>query len=128
MRDVPVAYVTVTDPTGTEDDLRAWAAAHVSEAAAAPKAVRVLDALPVTAVGKPYKLPLRADAARRVLTDVLADIDDVEGVGAEADSGSVRVTVTLRTSTPAATAAEVERRVGNFAVPCRIVGRHRGDD
>ena len=25
----------------------------------------VLDALPVTAVGKPYKLPLRADATRR---------------------------------------------------------------
>lgn len=126
--EVPVAYVTVTDPAVTEDDLRAWAAAHVSEAAAAPKAVRVLDALPVTAVGKPYKLPLRADAARRVLTDVLADLDHVEGVSAEADSGSVTVTVTLRPSTPAGTRAEVERRVAGFAVPCRIVGRHGGDD
>ncbi|MFE7274969.1 acyl-CoA synthetase [Streptomyces sp. NPDC057623] len=126
--EVPVAYVTVTDPTVSEDDLRAWAAAHVSEAAAAPKAVRVLDALPVTAVGKPYKLPLRADAARRVLTGVLADIDDVVGVGAEADSGSVKVTVTLRDSAPARAVAEVERRVGNFAVPCRVVGQHRGDD
>jgi fatty-acyl-CoA synthase len=126
--EVPVAYVTVTDPTVTEDDLRAWAAAHDSEAAAAPKAVRVLDALPGTAVGKPYKLPLRADAARRVLTEVLDAIDGVQAVAAEADSGSVTVTVTLRASALPATAAEVERRTGNFAVPCRIVGRHRDDD
>ncbi|MCZ0986531.1 hypothetical protein O1M54_14320 [Streptomyces diastatochromogenes] len=54
--EIPVAYVTLADGTVGEDELRAWAAAHVSEAAAAPKAVRVLDALPVTAVGKPYKL------------------------------------------------------------------------
>ncbi|MER5939412.1 acyl-CoA synthetase [Streptomyces sp. NPDC001928] len=125
--EVPVAYVTLTDGTVGEDDLRAWAAAHVSEAAAAPKAVRVLDALPVTAVGKPYKLALRADAARRVLSDVLGDIDHVQGITADADSGSVTVTVTLRASAPAAARDEVERRVGNFAVACRVVAQHRGD-
>ncbi|MEU9052132.1 acyl-CoA synthetase [Streptomyces sp. NPDC048384] len=125
--EVPVAYVTIADPAVTEDDLLAWAAEYVGEAAAAPKAVRVLDALPVTAVGKPFKLPLRADAARRVLTDALAGIDDVAGVSAEADSGSVAVTVTLRASAPAATRAEVERRVGNFAVPCRIAGQQQGE-
>ena len=52
----------------TEDELRDWAAERVAEPAAAPKAVTVLDALPVTAVGKPYKLPLRADATRRELS------------------------------------------------------------
>ncbi|MGW6731312.1 acyl-CoA synthetase [Streptomyces sp. NPDC055013] len=125
--EVPVAYVTLADPTVTEDDLRAWAAERVGEAAAAPKAVHVLDALPVTAVGKPFKLPLRADAARRVLTDALTGIDDVAGVSAEAGSGSVTVTVTLRASAPAATRTEVERRVADFAVPCRIAGRRRGE-
>ncbi|MFJ9867941.1 acyl-CoA synthetase [Streptomyces sp. NPDC101165] len=118
--EVPVAYVTLADGTVTEDDLRAWAAAHVSEAAAAPRAVRVLDALPVTAVGKPSKLPLRADATRRVLTDVLGDIDDVDEIRADADSGTVTVTVTLRARATAATTAEVERRVADFAVPCRV--------
>ncbi|MFF4544668.1 AMP-binding protein [Streptomyces sp. NPDC001406] len=126
--EVPAAYVTLCDGTVGEDDLRAWAAAHVSEAAAAPKAVRVLDALPVTAVGKPYKLALRADATRRVLTEVLGDIEDVTEVSADAESGAVTVTVTLRAPAGAGVMAEVERRVGHFAVPCRIVTRHRGDD
>jgi fatty-acyl-CoA synthase len=117
-----MAYVTLADATVNEDDLLAWAAAHVSEAAAAPKAVRVLDALPVAAVGKPYKLPLRADATRRVRTDLLGDVEEIR-----ADSGTVTVTVTLRAQAAAAT-AEVERRVGNFAVPCRIVSEHEGDD
>ncbi|WP_234343190.1 acyl-CoA synthetase [Streptomyces fulvoviolaceus] len=126
--EVPVAYVTLADASVGEDELRAWAAEHVSEAAAAPKAVRVLAALPVTAVGKPYKLPLRADATRRVLADLLDDLDDVEGIGAEADSGSVTVTVTLRPSASADSTAEVERRVGDFAVPCRIVTRKPEDD
>ena len=48
-------------PRVTEDELRDWAAERVAERAAAPKTVTVLDALPVTAVGKPYKLR----AARR---------------------------------------------------------------
>ncbi|MEU8756451.1 acyl-CoA synthetase [Streptomyces chartreusis] len=126
--EVPVAYVTLSDRTVDEAELRAWAAAHVSESAAAPKAVRVLDALPVTAVGKPHKLPLRADAARRVLAAVLADMEHVAEIDARADSGSVTVTVTLRSSTPPGTAAEVERRVGKFAVTCRVVGQQRGDD
>ncbi|MEE1765192.1 hypothetical protein [Streptomyces sp. SP18BB07] len=121
-----MAYVTLADATVSEDDLLAWAAAHVSEAAAAPKAVRDLDALPVTAVGKPYKLPLRADATRRVLHDLLGDVDDVEEI--RADSGTVTVTVTLRAQAAAATTAEVERWVGNFAVLCRIVSEHEGDD
>lgn len=118
--ELPVAYVTVTDPAVDEDELLAWAAEHVSEAAAAPKAVHVLDALPLTAVGKPYKLPLRADATRRVLTEVLGDLARVE---ADADSGTVTVTITVR---PGADPAEVERRVSDFAVPCRIVAAGAG--
>ncbi|MBU6529655.1 acyl-CoA synthetase [Streptomyces mayonensis] len=125
--EVPVAYVTVADRDVTEDELRAWAAAHVSEAAAAPKAVRVQDTLPLTAVGKPYKLPLRADATRRVLADVLRDIDDVEQVIAEAESGAVTATVRLRASASALTTAEVERRVVDYTVPCRIVTKQPGD-
>ncbi|MFD5793098.1 acyl-CoA synthetase [Streptomyces diastatochromogenes] len=121
--EIPVAYVTLADGTVGEDELRAWAAAHVSEAAAAPKAVRVLDALPVTSVGKPYKLPLRADATRRVLAEAL---DDIAEVCADTDSGTVTVTVTLRAGIT--DTAEVRRRVGEFAVPCRIVPRDRGDD
>ncbi|MGW7403016.1 hypothetical protein ACWGI9_04610 [Streptomyces sp. NPDC054833] len=46
----------------------------------------------------------------------------------DAESGTVTVTVTLRAPAAAGVMAEVERGVGHFAVPCRIVTRHRGDD
>ena len=49
--EVPVAYVTVeATPGAGEAELRAWAAAHVPERAAAPKRVEIIDAIPVTAV------------------------------------------------------------------------------
>jgi fatty-acyl-CoA synthase len=51
----------------TESELLSWAAARVPEPASAPKSVLVLDALPVTAVGKPYKPALRLIAARSAL-------------------------------------------------------------
>ena len=55
--EVPVAYVTLAAGASVgEDELRAWASARVAEPAAAPKIVTVLDTLPVTAIGKPYKL------------------------------------------------------------------------
>ena len=92
--EIPVAYVTVTG-TPTEAELLEWSAARVSERAAAPKEVRIVDALPLTAVGKPNKLPLRADATRRALTDALSAVPGVLGVDCNADDGTVRATVTV---------------------------------
>jgi fatty-acyl-CoA synthase len=72
--EVPVAYVTVrAGASVTADELAAFAAREVPEQAAAPKEVVVLDALPVTAVGKPYKVALRIDATERVAQGALAD-------------------------------------------------------
>lgn len=93
--EVPVAYVTlVPGAAATQDDLLAWASARVPERAATPKAVTVLDALPVTDVGKPYKLALRADATRRAIADALAPF---AGAGVEAliEDGSVVATVAV---------------------------------
>jgi fatty-acyl-CoA synthase len=70
--EVPVAFVAVRDGPVDGDQIRRWAADHVPERAAAPKAVTVLPALPVTAVGKPYKLGLRILATRHELAGRLA--------------------------------------------------------
>lgn len=54
--EVPVAYVQLR--LGTEagvEELLAYAAHHISERAAVPKALHILPALPVTAVGKIFK-------------------------------------------------------------------------
>ncbi|GAA4886170.1 acyl-CoA synthetase [Actinomycetospora straminea] len=96
--EVPVAYVAVAPGAAVDEvGLLAWAAQRVPERAAVPKAVTVLDALPLTAVGKPYKLDLRADATRRAVADALAAVPDAE-VEAHIDDGSVVVTVTAPTS------------------------------
>ncbi|WP_072816063.1 acyl-CoA synthetase [Rhodococcus zopfii] len=94
--EVPVAYVTVTPSSDvTEEDLLAWATERVPEAAAAPKSVAVIDVLPVTDVGKPYKLALRADAARRVAEQALDGVPGVGGVVAVVEDGSVVIAVSV---------------------------------
>jgi fatty-acyl-CoA synthase len=105
--EVPVAYVTLAPAARvTGDELREFAAARVAERAAAPKAVTVLEMLPVTAVGKPYKLALRADATRRAVADALAEVAHTE-VETAIEDGRVVTTVTVApdTDTSAVTAA-----------------------
>ncbi|MEA1672183.1 acyl-CoA synthetase [Nitrospirillum sp. BR 11163] len=54
--ELPVAYVQLrTTATATSEELLAHACALIPERAAWPKAVRVLDALPLTSVGKVFK-------------------------------------------------------------------------
>jgi fatty-acyl-CoA synthase len=115
--EVPVAYVTLAPGvTAAEEELLAWAAGRVPERAAAPKAVTVLDALPVTDIGKPYKLPLRADATRRVISEALAGFDAVD-VDAVVEDGTVVVTVTLPSEVDE---SAVKDLLGRYTISCRF--------
>lgn len=99
--EVPFAYAQVAPGSEvTEDELCAWAAERVPERAAAPKHVEIIDEIPLTLVGKPFKPELRRRAAERVAreaigpaaTEVTARIDDgavVVEVDAAADAGAV---------------------------------------
>jgi fatty-acyl-CoA synthase len=105
--EVPVAYVTLAPGATVDgDQLRDFAAVRVAERAAVPKDVTVLDPLPVTAVGKPYKLALRADATRRAVTDALAGFPGTQ-VDTMIDDGSVVTTVTVADDTDTAAVAAV---------------------
>ncbi|MFD1814350.1 acyl-CoA synthetase [Rhodococcus gannanensis] len=118
--EVPVAYVTVGTATD-ESDLIVWAREHVAEPAAAPRSVHVVDVLPMTAVGKPYKLTLRADAARRAAIAALEDAD-VAGVevSTEVEDGTVVVTVA---TTPGTDGAAIGSVLDTFALTWRLVPR-----
>ncbi|MEU8547769.1 acyl-CoA synthetase [Streptomyces roseoverticillatus] len=108
--EVPVAYVTlVPDVEVSEDELCQWAAEHVPEPAAAPKSVTVLAALPVTDVGKPYKLALRTDATRLVVTEALAGQGPGIEVDAAVEDGSVLVSVTPGTGDREAISAVLDQ-------------------
>ncbi len=78
--EVPCAYVElVGGATVTGPELMSFAAEKVSERAAHPKYVEVLDELPKTAVGKVFKPDLRKMAITRIYTSALAE----EGIEAE---------------------------------------------
>jgi fatty-acyl-CoA synthase len=94
--EVPVAFVTLAPGAGaTPEELRAWACDRVPEQAAAPKAVSVLDALPLTLVGKPFKPALRAEATREAVAEALRDLPTVTDVRALIEDGVVVVEVGL---------------------------------
>ena len=94
--EVPVAYVV---PAGSgpfdETELLAWADTAIGEAAARPKRIYPVDAIPLTSVGKQFKPALLADAAVRVVTDALAatGLDDAQVTAAHKD-GRLVLTVT----------------------------------
>lgn len=116
--EVPVAYVTVTPGSSiTEVELQAWATTHVGERAAVPKSVTIIDALPVTAVGKPYKLSLRADAARIAVEEALNGNVGVDGVDAIINDGSIVVTVITNT---AADREAISATLGRYALTWNI--------
>ncbi|MFF7333409.1 acyl-CoA synthetase [Streptomyces sp. NPDC008150] len=112
--EVPVAYVTLA-PAATvdEDELVAWAADHVPERAAGPKSVTVLDSLPATDVGKPYKPALRADATRRAVHEALAGAGEADAV--VEDGTVVAVVTTSEHDSP-----RVRAVLARFAVPARV--------
>jgi len=113
--EVPVAYVTLAaGATATGAELKAWAAERVAEQAATPRSVDVLDALPVTAVGKPYKLGLRAEATQQELSRALHGVHDVIGVEAVIGDGGVVAVVDARSSVDETALKEA---LGGYTVP-----------
>jgi len=70
--ELPVAFVQLR--AGSEvsgEDLQEYAMAHIAERPACPKRIIILDALPVTAVGKVFKPKLREDVTDALLVELL---------------------------------------------------------
>jgi fatty-acyl-CoA synthase len=73
--ELPIAYVQlVPNATATAEAVQAFALANSPERAAAPKEIVLVEKMPLTDVGKPAKVQLRLDAARRAFTAALADV------------------------------------------------------
>ncbi|WP_219635616.1 AMP-binding enzyme [Nocardioides ungokensis] len=116
--EVPVAFVTLAPGADVRPvDLRAWACDRVPEQAAAPRAVTVLDALPVTPVGKPFKPALRAAATGEAIADALRDMPAITGVRGELDEGVVVAIVSLARG---ADESAVKEALNRFAITWRL--------
>ena len=93
--EIPVAYVVPAGPGRfDETELLAWAGTAIGEAAARPKRIYPMTAIPVTEVGKPFKPALAADAAVRAITEALtaAGMADARVTAAHED-GRLALTV-----------------------------------
>jgi fatty-acyl-CoA synthase len=71
-------------------------------------------------IGKPYKLGLRADAARTAIEEALAGTVGVHVVDAGVDDGSIVVTVTVDSGVGADAIADT---LGRYALTCHIKER-----
>ena len=125
--ELPVAYVElVANATATADEVQAFALANSPERAAAPKQIFLLGKMPLTDVGKPAKVQLRLDAAKRAFTAALADAAGQGGVSvdmvADAKQGNRAV---IKVAAPAgASRSEIEERIREkmkyYATPYEI--------
>ncbi|MDD9146922.1 hypothetical protein LZT49_12780, partial [Enterococcus hirae] len=72
--ELPVCYVALKPGAqATPDELKAFAEPLIAERPAWPKQVIVIDAIPMTSVGKIFKPQLRTDAVQRLVEQVVAD-------------------------------------------------------
>jgi fatty-acyl-CoA synthase len=113
--EVPVAYVVPAGPgLFDEADLLGWAADTIDEAAARPKRIYPMTAIPVTEVGKPFKPALAADAAVRAITEALtaAGVADARVTAAHEDG---RMVLTVTGADP----GRVRDAVAGFALTVR---------
>lgn len=123
--EVPVAYVQLRPGhTATEAELLDFASARVAERAARPKAVRVLTALPTTAVGKIFKPALSRAESERAFSDALHGLGGLRAVTVEtqpeADQPGGRLLVRWSAqpgADAAAVRARIEQQLGQFTLP-----------
>ncbi len=126
--ELPLAYVQLKPgASATPAELHEWVRARTPERAAIPVAVHVIDAIPLTGVGKVFKPQLRWMAAQAVFSTLLEPLA-AQGVaitvqvGADGTHGTL-ATVTLEAAgagLPAASKAGLEAQVKALMGPFTI--------
>jgi fatty-acyl-CoA synthase len=115
--ELPVCYVSLRPGAAvSEDDLHAHAQRTIDERPAWPKQIHIVDAIPLTSVGKIYKPKLRCDATARVVTRIVREelaLPDVEVQVIEGGRRGMRVRVALPASARASV-ADVERSLSPY--------------
>jgi fatty-acyl-CoA synthase len=115
--EMPVAYVQLKPGIClNEAELLAHCQREIAERAAVPRAVHILEAMPLTAVGKIFKPALRLDATRRCVRNAIAELDGAGAVDVEVRDagGTVAVVLKLTHSTIPRVADQVRRELERF--------------
>jgi fatty-acyl-CoA synthase len=114
--EVPIAYVTLAPGSSADpEELQEWASKHAPEPVAAPKAVHVIDAIPLTTVGKVFKPQLVADAIRRVVEEEIQRCETFASVTMDVLGKRPRAVITAEGDT-SLLARELERYAFDFSI------------
>ncbi|KAF0676109.1 acyl-CoA synthetase [Profundibacterium mesophilum] len=118
--EVPCAYVELVSGASVDRaELLDYARSRISERAAHPKYLEVLDELPKTAVGKIFKPDLRRKAIVRVFDDALSQCGaKVSEVTEDKKRGLV-----ARIDPKGADEAAISKALGGFSTPWEIASR-----
>lgn len=111
--ELPIVYVQLkAGAQASEAELMDFCGSHIAEKAAVPVALRLIDAMPMTAVGKIAKPTLRAEALKQVAWDVAAEVAGEQAVlGVTLDDKAGRPTAVIRVRAPSAQHAALSDRL-----------------
>jgi fatty-acyl-CoA synthase len=116
--ELPCAFVTLrAGAECTADELQRFARERTPERAAAPVHVEILDAMPVTAVGKIVKGPLRRLASERVLRSALTEAG-LQDAWVEMSDDATRGLVARVSTADASAARDI---LGRFAIAYELI-------
>jgi len=119
--ELPVCYVMLKPgASASEGELQTHAQRTIGERPAWPKQIHIVDAIPLTSVGKIYKPQLRCDAAARLVGWVVREQCGVADARVQASDGGrrgLRVSVAV----PGAAVAEVERALAGYLFETEVV-------
>lgn len=119
--ELPVVYVQLKPGAeASEEQLLEHAAAHIPERAAVPKDAWIIDAIPLTAVGKTFKPALRFDAIARVYQAALRELEPAIRVEVRSDDQAGQLAHVHLPRQDAALARAVGERLAGYAVGHRI--------
>jgi fatty-acyl-CoA synthase len=97
--EIPIAYVQLRPGVSvSECELMGHCRSEIAERAAIPRTVRIIEAMPLTAVGKIFKPDLRLDAIRHCVRKVAARLDEGRTLGVEIreTGGTIAVVLLVR--------------------------------
>ena len=115
--ELPVVYVQLKPGMqASEAELLEHAAAHIPERAAVPKDAWIIDAIPLTAVGKTFKPALRFDAIARVYQAALSELAPGIRVEVLSDDQAGQLAHIHLPQRDAALEAAIAERLGGYAV------------
>jgi len=122
--ELPVCFVMLrAGASATESELHEHAQQTIGERPAWPKQFHIVDAIPMTSVGKIFKPALRCEAAARLVGDVLRDQHRLPDAQVQVSAGGPRgliVSVTLP-STAAAASPAVTQALAGYLFEARVV-------